>query len=149
MADDRLSSLEKSLNDLSESLQNSTDELKEKIFNEMSKVTVRFQQTASYADLKTLYEKVVPVASTFEAKGEFMFTEFEKMKQIIQNFDEALMNKASKNSQQKMHDWIERSFALKGDFSDLASEIQAKQEESEEKLTKLQEMVELKLTLVG
>lgn len=65
--------------------------------SEIRRINDEFKLYSRYADLKSLYQKVVPVVSAFENKIIEFGKDSEQCKLMISRIDEVLSNKASKS----------------------------------------------------
>jgi hypothetical protein len=65
--------------------------------SEIRRINDEFKLYSRYADLKSLYQKVVPVVSAFETKIIEFDKDSEQCKLMISRMDEVLSDKASKS----------------------------------------------------
>ena len=83
-------------------------DLKNKTYNEETvRIWQHFNTYAEYADLKDLYNKVLPELGKFEEKLVEQNRDNMKVQEIISRFDEVISEKASKQNVREVYDKLE------------------------------------------
>jgi hypothetical protein len=139
---ERLDRTSRKLEETSVRVTNLSNELDNKLpMTEGRKIYDMFKKYAMYKDLKELYKKCIPAIGQFEDKLSEYYTEQEKMKLILERFDEILNNKANKESITILKSFVQDEFARKDANDRFVLEQSTKMDEITSKTSTLEELV--------